>query len=352
MRIRLSEVALRAGVSEPTASRALTGKAGVSLATRQAVLDAAEELGYKRSREAPQRGGLIALIVPELSNPIFPVMVQVLENALVRQGFTPLLCTLALGGLREDDYIALALEHRVAGLVFVSGMHADTKADPRRYAELITRRVPVVFINGYVPNLRAPFISCDDALAADLAVRHLADLGHRQIGLASGPERYTPVIRRRAGFIRALQERLDVPERNARIAHADFTVEGGGAAAAELIELGCTAIVCGSDVMALGAIRSARQSGRRVPDQISVIGYDDSPLMYFTDPPLSTIRQPVSAMAIAAVSALLDEILRLQTIRPELLFEPELLVRGSTGPAPSSQLTTRPRQSGNPRAHQ
>ncbi|HTZ43713.1 MAG TPA: LacI family DNA-binding transcriptional regulator [Jatrophihabitans sp.] len=348
MRIRLSEVAQRAGVSEPTASRALAGRPGVSLATRQAVLDAAEELGYNRPRETPRRGGLIALIVPELSNPIFPVMVQVLENALVRQGFTPLLCTLAPGGLREDDYIALALEHRVAGLILVSGMHADTKADVRRYAELIARRLPVVFVNGYVPSLPAPFISCDDALAGELAVRHLVDLGHRRIGLASGPERYTPVIRRRAGFARALHDRLGVADRDVPIVHADFTVEGGSVAAAELIGAGCTAIVCGSDVMALGAIRAARQLGLRVPEDLSVVGYDDSPLMSFTDPPLSTIRQPVSAMALAAVRALLDEILLLQAVRHELLFEPELVARGSTGPAPGTRRPRRPARAARP----
>ncbi|MBO0731841.1 MAG: LacI family DNA-binding transcriptional regulator [Acidimicrobiaceae bacterium] len=333
MRVRLSEVARRAGVSEPTASRVLNGKAGVSLTTREAVFNAAEELGYTRAREVPTRGRLIGLIVPELTNPVFPVMVQVLENALVRQGFTPLLCTLSPGGLREDDYIDLALEHRVAGIVFVSGMHADTKADTKRYAELLARRLPIVFVNGYVESLAATFISCDDAAAAELAVKHLADLGHERIGLANGPERYTPVIRRRAGFLRAMRQHLGAREKSVPVINTDFSFQGGGAAATILMDQGVTGIVCGSDVMALGAIRTIRSHGKKVPEDVSVIGYDDSPLMAFTDPPLSTIRQPVSSMAIAAVRALLDEILQLQAPRHELVFEPELLARLSTGPA-------------------
>jgi alanine racemase len=114
-----------------------------------------------------------------------------------------------------------------------------------------------------------------------------------------------------------------------------FGVEGGEAAAGRLLDRGVTGVVCGSDLMALGAIRAARQRGLSVPGDVSVLGYDDSPLMAFTDPPLTTMRQPVAAMAVAAVRALVDEINGHAAPHSEYLFRPELVVRGSTAVAPT-----------------
>src|SRR6185369_12785446 len=121
-----------------------------------------------------------------------------------------------------------------------------------------------------------------------------------------------------------------------------FGVEGGAAAAGRLLDRGVTGIVCGSDMMALGAIREARSRGLSVPGDVSVVGYDDSPLMAFTDPPLTTIRQPVAAMAIAAVRALVDEIDGHPAPHSEYVFRPELVVRGSTAVAPSDSARPTP----------
>ena len=116
------------------------------------------------------------------------------------------------------------------------------------------------------------------------------------------------------------------------IALSLFGVEGGEAAANRLIDRGVTSLVCGSDLMALGAIRAARRRGLRVPADVSVVGYDDSPLIAFTDPPLTTVRQPVEAMAVAAVHALVDEIHGHPAPHSEYVFRPELVVRSSTAP--------------------
>nr|BFE77849.1 hypothetical protein GCM10020093_004500 [Planobispora longispora] len=107
-------------------------------------------------------------------------------------------------------------------------------------------------------------------------------------------------------------------------------MEGGQTAASLLVERGATALVCGSDLMALGAVRAVRRLGLRVPEDVSIVGADDSPLMPFTDPPLTTVRQPVLAMGVAAVRALLDEIKGRPAKAAEYLFAPELVVRGST----------------------
>jgi len=219
----------------------------------------------------------------------------------------------------------------VAGIIYVSGLHADTTADPERYRRLRDRGLPIVLVNGFHEGIDAPFISNDDVASMELALTHLVQLGHKQIGLAIGPDRFVPVIRKVQGFrasMKALLGRDDVDE---LVERTMFSVEGGDTAAARLIERGCTAVVCGSDLMALGAIRAARRAGLQVPDDVSVVGYDDSPLIAFTDPPLTTVRQSVQAMSEAAVRALLDEIAGEPAPRAEFVFRPELVVRSSTG---------------------
>jgi DNA-binding LacI/PurR family transcriptional regulator len=335
MTARLADIATQAGVSEATVSRVLNGKPGVSAATKEAVLAALDILGYERPVRLRQRSaGLIGLITPELDNPIFPAFAQVIERALIQRSFTPVLCTQTPGGVTEDEFVELLLERGVSGIVFVSGLHADSAADPTRYVKLVERGVPLVMINGYISGVAAPFICTDDREAMQLAVTHLAELGHSKIGLSVGHRRYVPVIRKIDGFSRYMRERLGVTDVTKLVEHTLFTVEGGQAAAISLVERGCTAIVCGSDMMALGAIRGVRSMGLNVPRDVSVVGFDDSPLIGFTDPPLTTVRQPVEAMGVAAVQALLDESDGVPTPGSELMFRPELVVRGSTGSGP------------------
>ena len=335
MTARLADVATQAGVSEATVSRVLNGKSSVSAATRQSVLIALDVLGYERpSRLRRTQAALVGLIVPELTNPIFPAFAQVIENALSRHGFTPVLCTQTPGGVHEDDYTQMLLERGVSGIVFVSGLHADSGADHQRYRDLLDRGLPIVLVNGYADDVDAPYVSTDDHAASDLAVEHLTSLGHTRIGLAVGPDRFVPAIRKIAGFRQAMTRVLPDLDVEPLIERSLFTVEGGHAAAVRLLESGCTAIVCGSDLMALGAIRAVRDAGREVPRDVSVVGYDDSPLIAFTDPPLTTLRQPVQGMGEAAVRALVDEIAGQHAPRAEYVFRPELVVRGSTGVAP------------------
>ncbi|MBO8201985.1 LacI family DNA-binding transcriptional regulator [Streptomyces smyrnaeus] len=328
---RLADIAAQAEVSEATASRVLNGRPGVAATTRQRVLAAVDVLGYERPARARQRSaGLVGLVIPELTNPIFPAFAQVIEQSLSGYGFTPVLGTRMLGGATEDELVGQLVERDVSGIIFLSGLHADLTADPARYARLAERGVPFVLINGYNDRISAPFVSPDDRAAAAMAVEHLRQLGHERIGLAVGPERFVPTRRKVAGFTRAVREAGCEP----RIQHTLFTVEGGHAAAGTLIDQGCTGIVCGSDLMALGAVRAARQRGLRVPHQISVVGYDDSEFNAFTDPPLTTVRQPVRAMANAAVHALLEPMGGSPMAETEFVFQPELVVRGSTAHAP------------------
>ncbi|MCX5201627.1 LacI family transcriptional regulator [Streptomyces sp. NBC_00237] len=327
---RLAHIASQAKVSEATVSRVLNGKPGVADTTRQRVLAALDVLGHARPvRLKPRVTDLIGLVTPELTNPIFPAFAQIIEQQLAGRGYTPILCTQIPGGATEDELVEQLVDRGVGGIIFLSGLHADLSTDPARYEALTAAHIPYVLINGYNDRISAPFVSPDDHAAVRMAVTHLADLGHSRIGLAVGPVRYVPSHRKREAFIEALTPSAEPP-----IQHTLFSVEGGQAAAVALLDQGCTGIICGSDMMALGVVRAARDRGLRVPQDVSVVGYDDSPLIPFTDPPLTTVRQPVHAMASAAVGALLEELGGNPVQRTEYVFQPELVVRGSTAHVP------------------
>jgi len=337
MAARLDEIAKQAGVSKSTVSRVLNERPGVSARARMAVLAAIESLGYERpSVLRPRSFGLVGLIVPELQNPIFPIYAEVIESNLARQGFTTVLGTMTPEGSGEDEYVGMLLDRKVSGIVFVSGLHADTLVDRSRYDDLARQGVPFVLVNGAVPGLAVPSLSCDDALAGQLAVQHLAGLGHRRIGFISGPDRYTPVQRRLAGFRLAMHRHVG-PGTADLIELTSFDIAGGQAAATRLLDRGATALVCGNDLMALGAIRAVRRHGLRVPEDVSVIGADDSPLMAYTDPALTTVRHPVLAIGAAAARALADRIKGRAHSTGEQLFDPELVIRASTGPCPDGR---------------
>lgn len=334
-RLRLQDIAGTAGVSEATVSRVLNDKPGVAKDTRHAVLTALDLLGYERPRKLQKlRSGLVGLIVPELTNPVFPAFVQVIEGALVQEDYTPILCTMTAGGVPENEYIDMLMERGVNGIIFVSGMHADTSQDHSRYAALVQSGLPIVLVNGYLEGLPVTSISADEEAAVRIAISHLIALGHRRIGLATGPLRYRPSSQKREAFVRAMREMAQV-DASELVEVSFYTVEGGRAAALRLLDSNVTAIVCSNDLMALGAVRAVQSRGLNVPRHVSVIGYDDSFFISFTEPPLTSVRQPVRAMGEAAVSAILAELRGVPIPHGDLLFHPELVVRGSTGPTPA-----------------
>jgi len=189
----------------------------------------------------------------------------------------------------------------------------------------------VVLVNAAVDNLDFPCVATDDMVAAGQAFRHLASLGHDRIGLLVGPEDHMPSLRKLAAFAEHVER---AGNSIAPVEHTMFSLEGGQAAATRLLRAGVTGIICGSDVLALGAIRAVRRAGLDVPADVSVVGFDDSGWLNCTDPPLTTVRQPIESMGKAAVALLVNQMETATVQAEELLFEPELVVRGSTGPAP------------------
>lgn len=324
---KLADVAKQAGVSEATVSRVLNGKEGISDTTRAAVLTALDVIGYERPTHLRvRRARMVGLVVPELQNPIFPALAEVVAGALAQRGFNAVLCT-RTGSMSEAEYVDMLLERQVSGMVFAGGQYAEADAPHEHYARLLKLRLPVVLVNAAAEQLDFPRVSTDDAVAMEQAYAHLAYLGHERIGLIVGPPDHVPSRRKLEAF-----ERLGAsPE---LVERTRFSLEGGHAAASRLLKQEVTAIICASDPLALGAIRAARRAGLSVPANVSVVGYDDSAFMSCTDPPLTTVRQPIEAIGRAAVEMLAGQIEGAEISTDELFFEPEIVARGSTAAAP------------------
>lgn len=330
---RLAEVARKVGVSEATVSRVLNDKPGVSEGTRQAVLTALDVLGYERpTKLRGERARLVGLVLPELQNPIFPALAEIVGGALTQNGYTPLLCTQNAGGVTESDYVDLLLAQQVSGVIFLGGNYTQADAPHAHYERLRQVKLPTVLVNARIPELSFPTVSTDDAAAAEQAIQHVHQLGHRRIGVLLGPVDHVPSQRKLESARRVL-DRLGAPLGDEMVVRGLYSLESGQAGAARLIAGGATAVVCASDPIALGAIRAARRAGLRVPEDISVVGFDDSALMSCTEPPLTTVRQPIESMGRTVIELLLSQIAGTSEAPDELLFEPELVLRSSTGPA-------------------
>jgi DNA-binding LacI/PurR family transcriptional regulator len=329
---RLADVARKVGVSEATVSRVLNGRPGVSDSTRQAVLTALDVLGYERpTKLRGERGRLVGLVLPELTNPIFPALAEIIGGGLAQQGFTPVLCTQTAGGVSESDFIESLLQHQVSGVVFAGGMYAQRDAPHHHYQRLVEVALPVVLVNASIDELPFPRVSCDDTVAAEQAMSHLHSLGHTKIGLVLGPPDHVPSERKLVAA-RAFAERIGRPLGADQIAHSLYSLEAGQVAATRLLRAGVTGIVCASDPLALGAVRAVRRAGLSVPHDVSVVGYDDSAFMTCTDPPMTTVRQPIDPMGRAVIESLVAQMAGTMPPADELLFEPELVVRGTTAP--------------------
>jgi len=330
MSARLAAVAAKVGVSEATVSRVLNNKPGVSQATREMVLTALDVMGYERpTKLRGERGRLVGLVLPELSNPIFPAFAEVIAGALAQRRFTPVLCTRTAGGITEGEYVDLLLDQQVSGAIFVGGLFSERGADHSHYARLDAVGLPVVLINAAIESMKFPRVCCDDVLAGQQAFDHLYSLGHTRIGLLLGPVDHVPSELKLRGA-RAAAARHGLQIGDDVVAHASYSLEAGQASCGQLLAAGVTGVVCASDMLALGAIRAVRRAGLSVPGQVSVVGFDDSALMTCTEPALTTVRQPIEPMGRAAVETLDRLIASGVDGAAELLFEPELVVRGST----------------------
>ena len=330
-RTSMADIAVHAGVSTATVSRVFNGVGQVSEDTRRRVLTAIDELGYDRppSEHTPSTP-TIGVIVPELTNPIFASFAHHLQEEISRAGGIALIRTQTPGATSEFDHLSSLIDHHVSGLIFVSGRHADLLSDLSPYHDAAARGIPFVTINGARPEVPAPDFSTGDALGIRAAVTHLHELGHTRIALLTGRTHIVPALRKAEAFTQVMGELIG--DHSPIIEETFYTYEAAAAYTHALLERGVTAIITGSDLQALGAIRTISSLGLSVPDDISVIGFDDTFLMSHLDPALTTIHQPVQSIVSSAVRALF-EALNTADYAPthaDYVFSPDLIVRGST----------------------
>jgi DNA-binding LacI/PurR family transcriptional regulator len=326
----LREVAQLAGVSVATASRVLNGQDAVRPQTRDRVRNAMKQLMYVPPRQGGMSGA-VGLLVPELTNPIFPALAQAMETRAKGLGFASILCNTEGSAAVEGTYVHMLLEREVAGMVFISSEVSDIEGDHRHYRQLLDAGAKLVFVNGAAPSLDAPAIGVDERAAGVLATQHLLDLGHTAIGFVAGPGHFLPTQDKAAGRLDALR-RAGVDPRDDLVIYENFGVAGGARALQRLLELRPrpTAVICSSDVMAIGALKEAARSGLRVPEDISIVGFDGIEATMWTNPELTTVAQPIEAIADAAVEALWSLIEEPDRHVPNFLFRPQLRLGDST----------------------
>jgi LacI family transcriptional regulator len=300
----IRDVARSAGVSTATVSRVISGSVAARPQTRDRVLAAVQQLGYRPSAVARslklRTTRTLGLVVTDIQNPYYPEIVRAVEDSALERNLAVLLCNAADDPAREEAYLDLLVARRVDGIIV-----ASSGLQERHGAWLSSRAVPVVLINWAAPDLALPAILGDNRAGGRLATEHLITLGHRRIGHLTAPPRNAAAGERLAG-VRDAVAAAGIDAGDLIVVEADGHVAGGEAGARELLRLApdITAIVCYNDLTAIGAVRALRGRGIRVPGDISVVGYDDIPLSAWVDPPLTTVAQRTHEMGRWAVRRL------------------------------------------------
>jgi len=277
--------------------------------------------------------GAIGLLLPELANPIFPALAQAMEARATAAGLASILGNTTGAAMREADYVHMLLDHRVDGFIFISCEMAHLAGDHEHYERLLDEGARLVFVNGSLDGLDVPSIGVDERHAGQVATQHLIDLGHRSIGFVAGPDDYLPTREKAEGRAEALAAAGLEPD--GLVAHAEFSVAGGRTAVRALLGRGPeapTAVICSSDLMAIGALQEARELGVRVPEQLSIVGFDGIEAAGWTTPALTTIEQPIEEIAATAVDALCTLIAEPSRALPSFVFKAKLRRRASTAP--------------------
>jgi LacI family repressor for deo operon, udp, cdd, tsx, nupC, and nupG len=330
----IREVAKRAGVSTATVSRVLSRPDVVSPDTRVRVLKAVERLGYAPNSAAKNLRTLksrkLLVTVPDISNPFFALILQGIEDTAQKNGYAVLLGDTQHDELREERYALMLKQKEADGLIFLG--HRLPKVAASVVQEMAPLCAPIVNGCEFSAELGVPSVHIDNARAASEAMQHLYGLGHNTIGVVTGPL-VSPLSRDR------LEGALSSARRQGGddaviVMHGDFSIKSGAEAADGLLGLPNppTAIFCFNDEMAMGVIDTARRRGLHVPRDLSVVGFDDIRFAQCTDPPLTTIAQPMREIGEGTVRLLLS-ILNGTRIAPVSVTLPHTLqVRGSTAP--------------------
>jgi len=335
-RVTMADVAREAGVSLMTVSRVINNKGEVSPATRQRVLEIIERLGYRPSSIArglaTRRTHTLGLVIPDVGNPFFSDVARGAEQVAYAQSYNVFLCNTDEDPQRELAVLQSLDEKRVDGVVLCS-----SRLDDHDLRAVLDRHAAVVLVNrraepadeGSEEN-NVGVVMLDDVIGGRMATRHLIDSGHRAIGFLAGPPTSRSGRHRAEGYRVALTA-AGQPCDPAWTLPCSADVDGGYRAARDLLtahpEL--TALFCYNDLVAVGALQACGGLGRRVPDDVAVVGFDDIPLAALVTPPLTTCRVLRYELGMQAMRLLIDQINGHSRAWSEIVLRPELIVRAS-----------------------
>lgn len=325
------QVARRAGVSPATVSRVANGRLTVDKKLAKRVWQAIEELGYSPNPQARAlvsgRSRVLGLLISEMTNPFFPELIQSFEDIAGENDYEVMVGSTNYNRERAKIFIRRLVQRRVEGVAVMT-----FRAESHLLDELIAQDIPLVTVDVSAGAPRSLVLEVDYARGINQAVQHLALLGHRRIGFASGPMPHLTNVRRKEGFLQSAKQ-IGLSGEASPVFLGDHTFEGGTEAALFFLRqrVRPTAIICSNDMMAVGVLRILAERAIQVPAEMSVVGFDDIHLAEFANPPLSTVRMSRQDLARAAFNGLkqLQEAASpatLSTIR----VETNLIVRQST----------------------
>src|SRR5215467_13687730 len=329
----IQDVARAAGVAPSTVSRYLNGQLRVSPATEAKVLDAVAELGYVPNATARnlvrRRSGVIGFVVPEISNPYFGAIADYVVEAVERHGRLVLLCSHRSQSVKQSSYIDLLASGAIDGMLYLGSFRSN-----ERLAVAIADGLPVVVVDEPIAGL--PPVSAvvmDDYAGGYQATSYLVALGHRRIAFVSGPDELGSVTERRRGYCDALVKAGIDPETQLNLP-GHFTEQFGASALPRLLAAPepPTAAFVASDYIALGMLSAAETHGIRVPEDLSVVGFDDIRFSQYVRPRLTTIRSPVERLAQTGVALLFDRMAGTAGAAKTEVLPVELIVRESAAP--------------------
>ena len=293
----MKDVAEMAGVSTATVSRALMNPEKVSTPTRQKVEQAVLAVGYSPhalSRNIKRNESrTILVIVPDICDPFFADVIQGIEQTAAQQGYLVLIGDCAQQNQQERTFVNLIITKQIDGMLLLgSNLPFDASKEEQRNLP------PMVMANEFAPELELPTVHIDNLTAAFEAVHYLHQLGHRQIACVAGPEQMPLSHYRLQGYVQALR-RNGITVESSYITRGDFTYEAGAQALTALMAQPKppTAVFCHSDVMAIGVLSQAKKMGLRVPQDLSIVGFDDIALAKYLHPSLTTVHYPIEKMA-------------------------------------------------------
>ena len=328
----IKDVALHAEVSVTTVSHVVNGTRFVSETARQRVEEAVRELGYVPSAVARSlkhnTTRTFGMVIPNNSNPYFAEIIRGVEDRCFSAGYNVILCNSNDDPERQAAYLRVLAEKRIDGLIFVV-----TGSDAVVRATLGGINTPLVLLDREVADISGDLVEVNHVLGSEIATKHLLDLGHPRVACISGPPGLSPSSQRRAGWKQALEE-SGVERRENDLARGDFTARGGYLAMQTLLKRRPrpTAVFVCNDLMAFGALAAARELGIAVPQQLSIVGFDDIDLAAFSAPPLTTVAQPKQQIGTIAADLLLDRVGNGRSDNRQVILDPELKVRASTAP--------------------